>query len=282
MIDYDLTNFIQDGICRKERQYALFLYNIFLKKKNNIHLSPDFEKIINACLLGRIDVGEPVIIRAVYYEATFMRDYFEADRKNVLECSGKTLQSFRGTDILSIFKNSFNYRLLNYCIKKNPLTENKNQIADQIIDIINNNGFLLHNWGNNKVSSLFSNNSGSDSNEDHLKSDIMKHVKQMMNSKPDIAVIYSIAGSKEKILRLFECKYLSGESGNQREIQNHIADFLCNDRNDIKADEVHISGNDNNIIQFKKDIDDISIVENTRTKKTSVNIPLNWLIREYL
>ena len=82
-------NYISDeySICREERQYALMLNNIlkarlaeqsfFSKERECAFYNEDIKKIITKCEL------EDVIIEKVFYEATFMRDFFERDRRLV-------------------------------------------------------------------------------------------------------------------------------------------------------------------------------------------------------
>ncbi|HBA47220.1 MAG TPA: hypothetical protein DCZ91_05370 [Lachnospiraceae bacterium] len=67
------------SICREERQYVVFLYNILRKyhafkdRSNN----DEVHKIITkAC-----GIPEKADIECVFYEATFMRDFFERNRR---------------------------------------------------------------------------------------------------------------------------------------------------------------------------------------------------------
>ncbi|HBA47221.1 MAG TPA: hypothetical protein DCZ91_05375, partial [Lachnospiraceae bacterium] len=66
--------------------------------------------------------------------------------------------------------------------------------------------------------------------------DDMKQIKpvirEMMNAKPDLAVIYSIKDANKNYLLFLECKFESNEKSyescyRQCEIQGKIADFLC-------------------------------------------------------
>lgn len=74
-----IEHFIEDkySICREERQYAVFLYNI-LRKYNteNKRTDEDIVSIFDAC---RIPLKAK--IQSVFYEATFMRDFFERNRR---------------------------------------------------------------------------------------------------------------------------------------------------------------------------------------------------------
>lgn len=58
-------------ICREERQYALFLYNKILNLVNKRIYDED-----DINLLKNLDLDENAKILQVYYEVTFMRDFF--------------------------------------------------------------------------------------------------------------------------------------------------------------------------------------------------------------
>lgn len=102
--DVNLAQFISDeySICREERQYALYLYNLINKlrytksfdwiadseiievsKNKKISLKKSAEDIVNNCGLNQItgDILKDIDIQGVYYEATFMRDIFERLRR---------------------------------------------------------------------------------------------------------------------------------------------------------------------------------------------------------
>ena len=72
-----LENYISNeySVCREERQYALFLNNILLKYRDPDSRDETVQKIFEACGLS-----EAAIIN-VFYEATFMRDIFERNRR---------------------------------------------------------------------------------------------------------------------------------------------------------------------------------------------------------
>lgn len=77
-----LEHFIRDeySICREERQYAVFLYNILRKYRNkDKRIDKEVVSIFNACSIPR-----GAEIQNVFYEATFMRDFFERNRRLAL------------------------------------------------------------------------------------------------------------------------------------------------------------------------------------------------------
>ncbi len=76
-MEFDLEKFLDSDnpVCREERQYALFLYNCIDKAKA-------CGEIKNNELLKLFDdAGKNIRIKGVYYEVTFMRDFFWADRE---------------------------------------------------------------------------------------------------------------------------------------------------------------------------------------------------------
>ena len=71
-------NFIKDteteySICREERQYAVFLYNILRKYRSKDKRNGN-QRIIN--IFDACNVPAEAEIENVFYEATFMRDFF--------------------------------------------------------------------------------------------------------------------------------------------------------------------------------------------------------------
>lgn len=84
------------------------------------------------------------------------------------------------------------------------------------------------------------------------KNRIKRKVRWMMNAKPDIAVIYRIGESEQRVLMFLECKFESKEDYylcnaeekseknyyKQTEIQWRIADFLCKYLEMKRADKV--------------------------------------------
>lgn len=192
-------NYISDNysICREERQYALFLYNILRKYNSKIKRTEDeVLKIFEACSLP-----PEAEIKHVFYEATLMRDFFERNRRLVL-CSDPDVnllsRKFKPKAAGRFnSENSFNYKLLKYLkyIDKND--------SYDFSDEFNLGG------------------SGSTDNDT---------AREMMNATPDIAVIYSLRG--DRYLHFLECKFESYEDTykskkGQCEIQWMIADFLC-------------------------------------------------------
>lgn len=214
-LELSIENYIKDeySICREERQYALFLYNILRAYKKN-----DITDIYEAC-----GIPTNAEILNVFYEATFMRDIFERNRRIVLglqylsesklsdEDKKEKLKTFilnkkfsPENYVIEDPKESFNARLLEYLNEKNRCKLNHNSKE--------------YNLGGKKI-----------------KCNRERHnctlAKSMMNSKPDIAVIYE--EDRQKYLHFIECKFESGEdkdkAGNkQTVIQWHIAEFLCN------------------------------------------------------
>ncbi len=76
-----LDNFISDeySICREERQYALYLHNILLKYKTpGSRKDKRVKDIFSACKL------DDATVENVFYEATFMRDFFMRNRQIAL------------------------------------------------------------------------------------------------------------------------------------------------------------------------------------------------------
>lgn len=209
-----IDNYILDGdskdnncnysVCREERQYAVFLYNILRAYSNPERRQGEVqEKIFNACGLKN-----NYEIEKVFYEATFMRDIFERNRRIVLgkgqkdKLLNKTFSPHSyelnkvHTDISVSLLNewSFNHRIKKYC----KIDESPNEKE--------------HNLGHGENIEL----------------------ARMMNAKPDIAVIYKVneGGKTERRLLFVECKFESGESKygggeSQRWMQGKIAKFLC-------------------------------------------------------
>lgn len=182
------------SVCREERQYALFLYNILRKYWSRDNRPEEVLKIFEACSLP---AGAE--IKHVFYEATLMRDFFERNRRLVL-CSDPDVnllsKKFKPeSDIEFNSENSFNYKLLKYLDK--DFDKNKPyKCSDEL-------------------------NLGSSGND---------IAREMMNATPDIAVIYSLRG--DRFLHFIECKFESDEDpykskNKQCDIQWRIADFLC-------------------------------------------------------
>ncbi|MCM1166134.1 MAG: hypothetical protein NC299_14285 [Lachnospiraceae bacterium] len=190
------------SICREERQYSLFLYNIlrkFYSERRRDENHKAVKDIFKACSLPSNSD-----IREVFYEAALMRDIFERNRRLVL-CSDPYINMYSkkfNPDPTGKFNssNSFNYKLLEYLKEENYIDPNTPyDFKDE------------RNLG------------GKDSNFGDI-------VREMMQAKPDIAVVYWVDGSY--YLLFLECKFESDEKPykskkKQREIQWLIADFLC-------------------------------------------------------
>ena len=252
-INYYISN--DYSICREERQYALYLSNVlrYYGKDKNRQIN-DFKKlnrIFDACGLDMINNK----IIYVFYEATFMRDFFDNNR-NRKNANGKKIfgKDFKITG--NNREESFNLRLLKYCWI-NVLGE---QIIsfDKLIDKkIESNEMEEKNYGarnkipllNEKVNKKLTKSEFAELIKDEdCERTIQRDVKfktivrAMMNAKPDIAVIYD--DNRQMKLLFLECKYLSKEDaysyyveGNneveiktfeQTKVQGYIADFLCN------------------------------------------------------
>lgn len=252
-----VENFIKDkySICREERQYAVFLY-VILRKYNDPEMDErkndgDVSKIFAAC-----SIPENAKIEHVFYEPTFMRDFFERNRRNVLgEDLDRILlqKTFSPPNYDYQVKenkkdNSFNYKLIKYVCKK--IYEEKYGKKIDILDMkpeeynleeYNLGGWISKNFKDTEEK-IICRMIGMIDTEFQKKAVIQDRIRQMMNVKPDIAVIYSKEKENEKIRELLflECKFESGESSykgsgggkggetvTQRTIQWLVADFLC-------------------------------------------------------
>lgn len=238
-LDLSIDNYISDefSICREERQYALYLSNVlryYGKNPNKNRI--DNEKIKNifiACGFNEKDV-ENIVIENVFYEATFMRDFFERNRRIGLSDSPKTKclqKTFTPSSyIISNKEKSFNRKLLSFCWMKTGHPKTKEEEID-----FNKLELYEFNYGQNDLPGRFI--------------AIKNLTRAMMNSKPDLAVIYrdSKSDKREKLLFL-ECKFDSGEdkvSGDegtddytQTAIQGYIAEFLCKYYLDIDVSNI--------------------------------------------
>ena len=212
------------SICREERQYALYLSNVlryygkhYQKLKEDVKAQNIFESIF-----FKKDMRD-ITVENVFYEATFMRDIFERNRRYYLT-EEKNCDKLKKVYAQKSFKpkryrvdkkeDSFNYKLIKFCRGNEPVYN------DKIEEI---------NYGHNAP-------------EDYKN---IKHKMQaMMNAKPDLAIVYR--ENDNRYLLFIECKFDSYESeyysnGNdnedkmilyQREAQGLIAEFLCNKNKD--------------------------------------------------
>lgn len=200
------------SVCREERQYAVFLYNILRAYSNPERRQGEVqEKIFNACGLKN-----NYEIEKVFYEATFMRDIFERNRRIVLG-EGQEDKLLNKTFSPSCYEvsygQSFNCKLKEYIAESKDSEKNPEKDSKK-------NSYKEHNLGHAKEEDL-----GYKKDED---------MAPMMNAKPDIAVIYKVDEGEEtkRYLLFIECKFESGESKyedgkSQREVQGKIAEFLC-------------------------------------------------------
>ena len=240
---FSLDDFLNEngGLCREERQYALFLYNRLCREDKDI-----IKKILPK--------EEEVKIKNVFYEATLMRDFFCADRKcrllknydkekcwelsdqliknkldNKVKNEDGSYEKMKYKDVevtLEKQGDSFNEKLVRFLVKK--YNDNNNPIKQCEF-------YINRNFGTNKFSKK----------KDDKVNVIASVAKAMMNAKPDIAVWYEYMENKTKLLFL-ECKYCSDESSyedimecleklgekdtnskGQIAIQKLICEFLC-------------------------------------------------------
>lgn len=247
-LSISIDNYINNefSICREERQYALYLSNVLRyygknpknKTTNRIGDNEKVKNIFKACFINKEDLEnvdeeerkiivekelENIVIENVFYEATFMRDFFERNRRIGLSDSPKTKclqKTFTPSSyIISNKEKSFNRKLLSFCWMKTGHPKTKEEEID-----FNKLEIFEVNYGQNDI-------------PDSCIA-IKNLTRAMMNSKPDLALIYrnSKSDNREKLLFL-ECKFDSGEdkvSGDegtddytQTAIQGYIAEFLC-------------------------------------------------------
>lgn len=224
-----VENFIKDteteySICREERQYAVLLYSILRFYRKPEMRSGKVERIFTVC-----GIPKEAKIKKVFYEATFMRDFFERNRRLVLgkgedgKMPGILIQKKFTRKRKSMDRNdAFNYRLIEY-VHKGKVEDYKDEdleYGDK--DLKYKDKDLKYNLGRYVPHAL-------------LSKDEKFTIKCMMEAKPDIAVLYE--KNDTEYLLFLECKFESGESSysnkgkstkkKQSEIQWMIADFLC-------------------------------------------------------
>lgn len=189
--EYNRYFFGDKHICREERQYALFLYNIFLKKLyidkevGNLELSDEEKDIIKNCLDIQEINGLKII--NVFYEFSAMRDLF-AKAENRVEFNEKLIVSVfasRGTENAEAA-----IAALKECRNKN----NSNNCS--LYDNLGHLNMSRFKDGLQKLS------------DDALKTIYL--IRCMMNAKADIVVLYKSGSDNNKATAL-ECKYKSGE-----------------------------------------------------------------------
>ncbi len=197
---------IENPVCREERQYALFLYSRLLQMVEQEHQKDDI--ILKACGLP---VDDGMCIRSVAYEATYMRDFFWKDRelREDRKVQEKKKLDYEETLGEETQEDCFNRKLYEY-VRTQLEGEGVNckECLSQIPMNRNLGGKIA--WGT-------------------VDERIVKYLREMMNSKPDIAIYYKYNG--KEYLKFLECKYLSNvkkyEGVSQLEIQKRICDFLC-------------------------------------------------------
>lgn len=242
-LDLSIDNYISDefSICREERQYALYLSNVlryygknpnYYKKNtkeepaNRIGNNEEVKKVFRACGFNNL---ENLIIDNVYYEATFMRDFFERNRRKCLSlttdpeklkeiCLQKTFT--REQDVIINYDESFNRKLIEFCINEDEKIDDvkKKELKGEL----------------SKLSDIHEKHYGMKNGSKEIPGNYKKYenkIRAMMNSKPDLAVIYHFGEkNEEKGLLFLECKFESGEAKKdgalQTDIQGLIAKFL--------------------------------------------------------
>ena len=284
-LNLSIDNYVKDNlsICREERQYALYLSNVLRyygknpsgKPANRIGNDAEVKKIFIACGFKENELDN-VVIENVFYEATFMRDFFERNRRIHLSkpskkedvCLQKTFK--RSSYEIKDKEKSFNRKLLCFCWEKIGQSKKGNEEID-----FNNLGDIEeYNYGRNEIPVKFK--------------AIKNLARAMMNSKPDLAVIYHYGENAEKKKLLFlECKFESsedktdgdnGEKYTQRKIQGYIAEFLCNIKDkyltDVETSEIMIKEEgQSKLVRFSK------IVRFDRNDETVDNISIKNLIK---
>lgn len=240
--DYrNIDNYIKDeySVCREERQYALFLHNILLKCKNlDGGCKNDFKGILEKCGLTTSDT-----IKEVFYEATFMRDFFRRDKRctyvdeaslkdKLLNIKCTTEEHKCPYDEKGVYIESgkrFNYLLIKYALDMKGVNEAALPSSDSVLEEIisrdskvckdiktgkNTNSILDLNLGG-EAGRTYINDILTDMIKNETNKDVIKKIKRveragiMMNIKPDIAIIYERAGNV--YLRFLECKFESSE-----------------------------------------------------------------------
>lgn len=221
-----IGNYIKDeySICREERQYALFLYNIlrFFREPERRDKAA-VRAVFDAC-----QIPADATVTDVFYEVTFMRDFFERNRRCVLggydtnKLTDRLLnKSFSPSDykIKNAKEDSFNYKLIEHVLGCPGFMDPAAYSEEE------------KNLGSNPIHTKLSHSPKENGERKFI-------IQCMMNAKPDIAVLYDYNG--EKYLLFLECKFESGEVSylnaddpaanpkiSQRKIHWMIADFLC-------------------------------------------------------
>ena len=220
-----LKNFINDeySICREERQYSLFLYNILRKYKDpKKRTDISVKQIFEAC--GLTDCK----IEYVFYEVAFLRDFFMRNRRLAL-AGDKRLEdviiqrTFQKDSYRVRSEESFNDKLQRFCQTEYDSPEYVEEL---------NYGHLRKERRERM----------------EIDSGVIRQMCHLMNAKPDLAVIYSC--SNMKYLLFIECKFESPEQtykidqeeqkskkegvlkrvySDQTSLQGGIAKFMCDE-----------------------------------------------------
>lgn len=226
-----IAHYLEDAysICREERQYVVFLYNILRKnwelEKGTNDQNKEIRNIFQAC-----GISENAVIESVFYEVTFMRDFFERNRRLVLGKPEKMKdillnKMFSPCCCIVDSDKSFNKKLIQYIMQIPHLKE----LCEKEQNIKDLDKYNEINLGLNDM--YFSSYGVSSEGIEYIE----MYAKYMMNVKPDLAVIYKEEG--KKYLLFLECKFESAESAYkdkitngkiwQRDVQWYVADFLC-------------------------------------------------------
>ncbi len=190
-------------ICREERQFALLLYNVFLEKKRG-SANDNENKIVKKCLFEEkenVDI-EKICIIDVYFEATLMRDYFNAckDDKEKDEFNKRLLEFCLGDNqenVVKKLKEKLRYKKDDH--EKDKIWQNLGQSTvkkaiNEVAPLIN-----LQQKACNEVAFLIK-----------LKQKACLQIaSMMMNVTPDLLVIYKY--DDKLCAKALECKYLSNE-----------------------------------------------------------------------
>lgn len=254
-----LSQFISDenSICREERQYALYLYNI-LQAYHAGNREEPIISIVKEIFAGKTVENYEFVIDNVFYEATFMRDLFEYNRrlhfvKDAVNNDADNIYRVKDPDVLAYEKIrkvkekdgkeynfeaiSFNYKLFDYLSKNKKWLyyEDGKSDCELVEKMINEAELQVRGLDKEYHIGQYKKSKKDDDKELNKKdkNSVIEDMKYMMNAKPDIAIIYREGVGETKKLLFLECKFESGESNygkrEQTEIQYMIADFLCNE-----------------------------------------------------
>ena len=207
-------------VCREERQYALFLYNKLLNLVNK----DKYEKE-DIVLLEKIGLDANKKILQVYYEVSFMRDFYKKGRdelKNDLNFNKKLYCYVRDLFLKNNENSLFKlFDSIEYYSKLKVLVDGYNYTSD------NKRYFTpspFRNYGSITKKEL--------DNIKYVPPFIIKLMQTMMNSKPDIGIVYS--NGEKKYLKFVECKYESKED------PVHLLSIKCNNKEKDKREKPYI------------------------------------------